>query len=317
MKRIQLLCGACALMTLVANAEKPGDAVRDKMDYCDVYGATEDGLTFVRFGEPKGDPQKASQWQNAAQSIVITNQIIFRAEDRAAFRAPNELKFVEHVAPWGPYAKLLFCCAGGAFGQLDYRYTRRLEMCGTVDDEPTGITQFPKDTIFVLACPKKGEIVLVDCVAHTCNGANQPKKSFPFAGVSGVEWDVARDCLWALGPKTLRKYTYALKTTKEITQVGEWDYSSLAAGGRGLRLTRDGVLHFIAGRKLVDFDPKKAKFAVRSKCTEDLKTFTPSIRGDLRFVPGEEVAVGDDRYVVKGMRFAAACIQPIPTSELH
>ena len=317
MKRIQLLCGVCALATLVANAEKAGDAARNTMDYCDVYGATEDGLTFVRFGEPKGDPQKAWQWENAAQSIVITNQIIFRAGDRAAFRNPLDLSFVEHVAPWGPYAKFLFCCEGGAFGQIDFRDTRRLEMYGTVEGVPTSITQFPKDTIFALACPKKGEIVLVDCAAHTCNSAKQPKKRFAFAGVNGVRWDAARDCLWALGPKTLRKYTYALKTTKEIVQVGEWDYTALAKDGRVLGLSRDGRLRFLAGKKIMAFDPETKKFSVAGACEAGLKNYAPSIRGDLRFVPGEEVPVGDARYVVKGLRFAAACLQPVPTAELH
>ncbi|MBR1608601.1 MAG: hypothetical protein IJ678_03180, partial [Kiritimatiellae bacterium] len=123
------------------------------------------------------------------------------------------------------------------------------------------------------------------------------KSAFAIASCHGVEWDDARQCVWAIGYANLVKLTYD-KTAKTLTEVKSWTLPGTS--GHCLDLAEDGKLYTTDWYGVRRFDPDTETFTTLYSLSNAKSISHSETYGDIVELPTP--AVYSDNYSANKVR---------------
>lgn len=141
---------------------------------------------------------------------------------------------------------LLVSSSGAAWAEIDVA-TKKARRYGTHGNNTHSIEKLPDNTLVLAHSTDHNRLQLV----WGEMGALQAKDVYTFYSAHGVEWDVKRNCLWALGYTNLVQLAYNAEA-KTLTEQKRWTFNP---SGHDMRLGADGKIYFTNWYYVWEFDP--------------------------------------------------------------
>lgn len=143
---------------------------------------------------------------------------------------------------------LLVSSSGAAWAEVDVA-TKKARRCGIAGDNTHSIEKLPDNTLVLAHSTSYNQLQLV-----WGEGTDLTYKNvYSIYSAHGVEWDVKRNCLWALGYTNLVQLAYD-PTAKTLTELKRWTFNP---SGHDMRLCSDGKIYFTNWYTVWEFDPDK------------------------------------------------------------
>ena len=141
---------------------------------------------------------------------------------------------------------LLVSSSGAAWAEVDVA-TKKARRCGIAGDNTHSIEKLPDNTLVLAHSTNYNRLQLV-----WGEGTDLTYKNvYSIYSAHGVEWDVKRNCLWALGYTNLVQLAYD-PAKKTLTEQKRWIFNP---SGHDMRLCADGKIYFTNWYTVWEFDP--------------------------------------------------------------
>lgn len=171
---------------------------------------------------------------------------------------------------------LLVSSSSAGWAEVDVA-TKRARRCGRAGDNTHSIEKLPDGTLVLAHSTSYNQLQLV----WGDMGNLTYKNAYPIYSAHGVEWDVRRNCLWALGYTNLVQLAYD-QSAKTLTERKRW---SFRPSGHDMRLGRDGKIYFTNWYSVWQFDPDRDEEPRVRYAAADVKGFhADAVYGDVQQV---------------------------------
>lgn len=202
---------------------------------------------------------------------------------------------------------LLVSSSGAAWAEVDVA-TKKARRCGIAGDNTHSIEKLPDNTLLLAHSTNYNQLQLV-----WGEGTDLTYKNvYSIYSAHGVEWDVKRNCLWALGYTNLVQLAYD-PAKKTLTEQKRWSFNP---SGHDMRLCADGKIYFTNWYTVWEFDPDHDKEPKARFRETDVKGFhTNATYGDVY-----QVASGNywnDHVVVRPVSGQSFDVYPKNASKMY
>ena len=203
---------------------------------------------------------------------------------------------------------LLVSSSAAAWAEVDVA-TKRARRCGIAGDNTHSIEKLPDNTLVLAHSTNYNQLQLVWGEGTELTYKN----AYPIYSAHGVEWDVKRNCLWALGYTNLVQLAYDSEK-KTLTELKRWTFNP---SGHDMRLCADGKIYFTNWYTVWQFDPDKDAQPKERFWETDVKGFhTDATYGDVYQV-ASTAGYYNDHVVVKPVSGSSFNVYPDKATKMY